>query len=583
MTTPGGIRISNKLLAVLCAIMWLISLPGQAQSVLVNPSGVNPNLGAVNIGNPGEAPWPVMLTIKEPAYVDMPIWAEIRFQGAAAHWQHDLRYPFTASPALPGIHTFEVMRDGILLAPLEPAANIEMGNDAVPADGPVAPCTAPSGRLPLHLCSRFDTPGAYSVRYVLLAKPNEHAAAQPLLTSNWVTVMVQPYSDDERRAWQQRQLAHPPDDAGLLVGDYLPALLASPDAAVLPAFLNALHHPNMLVRRYALHALAYFDPALLNPNGVGVKATLSIAGPACVGMPIWASLALTGKPTILRETFHYPYSANPFEHWRHAFEVERAGGSTTPHKAATRAHSGKTAARRSQPKDEFNVQAAKFKVAGHFEPVELRYGSIYAPPGVTAGRLPLHLFTRFEQPGVYRVRYLLLPESGTEKSPALLASNWVTLVVKPGTTEQRRQWQQRLMAHPPGDAGQLLGDYLPSLLASPDSAALPAFLDTVHFPDNQVQEYTLHALACFDDAVWQQVIFTELEQHGPTDHLAELLFAWQRRLSQPDALTLVTKLTPYLAGANSRQARGRCSRCPACANTRRKKRCRRPSAASMPR
>ena len=54
-----------------------------------------------------------------------------------------------------------------------------------------------------------------------------------------------------------------PADAVELLSDYLPSLLALPDAAVLPVLQGALYHANELVRQYTLYARSLFDDTLL--------------------------------------------------------------------------------------------------------------------------------------------------------------------------------------------------------------------------------------------------------------------------------------------------------------------------------
>src|SRR6516162_5994524 len=69
--------------------------------------------------------------------------------------------------------------------------------------------------------------------------------------------------------------AEPTDPVGWL-SDYLPSLLAVPDATVLPLLKGAVYHPNNLVRRYALYALELFDDSLLLD---WVPATNQASGP----------------------------------------------------------------------------------------------------------------------------------------------------------------------------------------------------------------------------------------------------------------------------------------------------------------
>jgi len=205
----------------------------------------------------------VKLTFSTPAYVDMPIWVTLTFPEKYNGLQANLRYPFREYPWFTWGHTFEVMRDGKLLPPCKTSAMSPMAMNGL-AGGSCAPSSSPKGRLPLHVFYRFDQPGTYQVRYVDKPLfPAEDTPTAPVLTSAWVTLEVKPYSIEDRKKWQQAQMAHPPTDPGLLVGDYLPSLLASPDETVLPAFVAMLHHPNTLVQGFAFNCLAYYDEPVL--------------------------------------------------------------------------------------------------------------------------------------------------------------------------------------------------------------------------------------------------------------------------------------------------------------------------------
>ena len=157
-------------------------------------------------------------------------------------------------------HTFEVSRDGCR----PPRKVIEHGMGM----GTFLRCLHRSTVItfrtafPLHLCYRFEKPGSYHVRYVL----PEHGVL-PTLTSAWVTLQVQPMTVlEQRRRWQQEQLAHPPTDAGLLVGDYLPSLLClagCPGVTGLPgppASIECLREQLCLAGRWPISMMTYGRP-----------------------------------------------------------------------------------------------------------------------------------------------------------------------------------------------------------------------------------------------------------------------------------------------------------------------------------
>ena len=211
------------------------------------------------IATPHEDIASVVLTIDEPAYVDMPIWASIKFQGHATDTlQGNLRYPFAPDPAFTWRHSFEVSRDGVMLAPRKVQQGHGLSMNGV-AGGTVLrpPRLQAACRC---ICSSGSISRAVIGCAMCCARCQVRRTTLPL-TSAWVTLQVQQMTAEQRRKWQQEQVAHPPTDAGLLVGNYLPSLLASPDATVLPAFIAAQHQANALVSSYALQSMAYFDDA----------------------------------------------------------------------------------------------------------------------------------------------------------------------------------------------------------------------------------------------------------------------------------------------------------------------------------
>jgi hypothetical protein len=130
-------------------------------------------------------------------------------------------------------------------------------------------------RLPLHLLYRFDRPGPYEVRYVgydFRDPMKKHVLAR----SPWITIQVRPLPLGKRQAWLDSMRSAEPGDPVEWLSDYLPSLLAVPDAAVLPLLKDAVYHPNDLVRQYALYALSFFDDTLLSS---WIPAAIQASGP----------------------------------------------------------------------------------------------------------------------------------------------------------------------------------------------------------------------------------------------------------------------------------------------------------------
>ncbi len=118
-------------------------------------------------------------------------------------------------------------------------------------------------RLPLHLLYRFDRPGLYEIRYIgydFRYPVEKHI----LVRSPWIQMQVKPLPPGKRQAWLSSMRSAKPSDPVEWLSDYLPSLLAVPDATVLPLLKDALYHPNGLVRQYTVNALSLFDDKLLS-------------------------------------------------------------------------------------------------------------------------------------------------------------------------------------------------------------------------------------------------------------------------------------------------------------------------------
>ena len=77
--------------------------------------------------------------------------------------------------------------------------------------------------------------------------------------SDWTDIVVEPYSDAERKAWLEGEAAKARSaSAGELVGDIIPSLLAWPDEAALSVLLTLVDHPDSLVREFARMSLDFF-------------------------------------------------------------------------------------------------------------------------------------------------------------------------------------------------------------------------------------------------------------------------------------------------------------------------------------
>ena len=227
---------------VLCSMFLMAMLVSMAGTAVLSAEEVLP-----------APPEDVVITFEGLAYVNMPIWAHI----SGSVEQDNLRYPFGYEPWFWWGHDFEVTRDGQPVPRMQHAGEYpQMFGGAV--GGSCAPPTSPRDRLPLHLFYRFDQPGIYMVRYTYSAPDFSHKS-KVTQTSEWTPLEVKPLTPGQREAWLKEQIAKAPnDDAGMMVGDYLPSLLACPDDKVLPALLDALNNPSELVQSCALKGLHYY-------------------------------------------------------------------------------------------------------------------------------------------------------------------------------------------------------------------------------------------------------------------------------------------------------------------------------------
>ena len=140
-------------------------------------------------------------------------------------------------------------------APLR--ASTELGHGST-----MAPRDSPTGRLPLHLLYRFDQPGVYSVRFT--GRSYKYPGAIEIATqSDWIDIVVEPYSDAQRAAWLASQAARAPSALiGELVGDIIPSLLAWPDDGALSVLLPLMDHADGLVRECARSGLELFEESV---------------------------------------------------------------------------------------------------------------------------------------------------------------------------------------------------------------------------------------------------------------------------------------------------------------------------------
>jgi hypothetical protein len=256
----------------------------------------------------------------------------------------------------------------------------------------------------------------------------------------------------------------------------------------------------------------------LSLSAEGPQAQLLVQEPLYCNMPVWVHVKVIGETgDALPEDFRYPAQGEPWFFGGHNFVVRRA--------------------------DKTLPVIPEIEAFGRVVP---RWGSqSAAPAGVRRNWFPLHLWYCFDTPGIYSIQY------SNADLPA--SSDWVKIEVRPFTPEQRNEWLKTAMATPPTDAGKLVSEYLPSLLACPDRRSLNLFLNHLHHEERLVEGYATYGLYYYDESLLREEIPKLLEKKGPTDYLAHFL-SWEKETFQPVAPSLVKILSPFLASGSPRQA-----------------------------
>jgi len=162
------------------------------------------------------------------------------------------------------------------------------------------------------------------------------------------------------------------------------------------------------------------------------------------------------------------------------------------------------------------------------------------------GRLPLHLQYRFEAPGTYEVRY---SHRGLAVRDIEWQSEWTPIQILPSVA-------RRIDARPQ-DPAEILGDFLPNLLARRDDEALVVFLEYLYHPSDLVRRYAALALYYWPDADVDRRLIALVRANGPTDAVAQ-------RLRTPE---LFDSALPYLMSDDVVLRRGAVATCQAALGT----------------
>jgi hypothetical protein len=213
------------------------------------------------------------------------------------------------------------------------------------------------------------------------------------------------------------------------------------------------------------------------------RPTLSLAAPAFAGMPVWVRVDKPWGKGSLR----YPFYTAPWDIGPGRFEVR------------------------------FQEQELGILSLLPYAPMTLgrMIGLPREVPPKYLYRVPLHLVYSFDRPGTYQVRYTEYRAwPRTVEKTVYQQSAWTAIEVLPSTADQRRIWFQALAAIPPDETVEVLSNFLPSLLAARDEAALRLLAPYLESPDSLVRQYAAYALNYFDSGLLQRVIPDRQPQRG---------------------------------------------------------------------
>jgi hypothetical protein len=252
------------------------------------------------------------------------------------------------------------------------------------------------------------------------------------------------------------------------------------------------------------------------------SATITPPAKAYVDMPIWIEVQL---PDGLSHSLRYPVTIRPGDFGGHQFEVRHRGVLIPP-----------ISARHPLPVSE--AGPGGFGSIGRGSLV----GLPHEPPNPR--RLPLHLLYRFDTPGWYEVRYVGYDWRYPTAKHVMARSPWIRLQISTLPPGYRQAWLDS-NRNPPSDPVEWLSDYLPSLLAVPDTAVLPALKKALYHPHELVRQYALYSLAYFNEDVLGNWIPATIQSNGPTTDLAYFL-SWRRAQFQPHGSEIVHSVLPYM-------------------------------------
>jgi hypothetical protein len=243
--------------------------------------------------------------------------------------------------------------------------------------------------------------------------------------------------------------------------------------------------------------------------GIGV-AKISLPGPAYIGMPIWMKVE---SPDGYR--IHYPSSTSPSDFYCNQVEMKRDGQLLAPRIDLSVSRNGGA--------------CGWLGVAN-----------------IADSKLPIHLQYPLTEPGTYLVRFTRREYQPGRGMQTAEQSHWVPLVVRTAPPGVLERWLRSELAMVQGASpGQLLGEVLPSLLASHDPRVLRAMIDTSYDGNPVVTQYAANSLRLFDAEAVRIQLLAVVGQRGPNDALG-WFFSSDADLVRPIAPQIVQASLPYV-------------------------------------
>ena len=238
---------------------------------------------------------------------------------------------------------------------------------------------------------------------------------------------------------------------------------------------------------------------------------ISLPDPAYIGMPIWMQII---SPTGFK--VRYPSSTTPNDFYCDQIEVKQAGLLLPP--------------------------LIGFPAGG-------RAGAACGWLGIAdiaESKLPIHLQYALTKPGTYMVRFTRQEyRSGKPGMQIAEQSDWVPMHVQAAPPKMLERWLTDALTAIPKTPGQMLGDALPSLLASRDRRVLRLMVNTSYNSDPTVAAYAANSLELFDPVEVRTELLSALRQRGPNEALGYMIGS-SGNIVLPIAPQIVAASLPYL-------------------------------------